>query len=115
MCVKQPPLVRVTTRCLKGIDMGSFIGEIRRSSLLITPAVDLSDLVQQYDSVLSSVLDSHTPCIERVVTKHPLAPWYTPDIKAEMAKRRKLERKWWHSRLTINRVCVCNNVKLLKN
>ena len=35
---------------------------------LISPASDLNDLVKQYDSVLSSVLDSHAPCAERVVT-----------------------------------------------
>ena len=75
--------------------------DITNSSLLILPGGDLNDLVQQYDSVLSSVLDSHAPCAERVVTIRLLALWYTPEIKAGTTKRRKLERRWRQSHLTI--------------
>ena len=71
--------------------MEKFNADIANSSLLISPASDLNDLVQQYDSVLSSVLDSHAPCAEHVVTIRPLALWYTPEIKAGKTKRRKLE------------------------
>ena len=43
--------------------MEKFNADIANSSLLISPASDLNDLVQQYDSVLSSVLDSHCQLI----------------------------------------------------
>ena len=84
VCIKKPPPVTVVTHCrkLRGIDMEKFNADIANSSLLILPASDLNDSVQQYDRVLSSVLDSHAPCAERVVTIRPLALWYTPEIKS---------------------------------
>ena len=94
--------------------MKSFIAEICKSSLLTTPAVGLSELVQQYDPVLSSVLDSYAPSIEQVVTKRPLALWYTPEIKAKNTKRRKLERKWRRSRLTIDRELYVRQCEVVK-
>ena len=46
--------------------MEKFNADIANSSLLISPASDLNDLVQQYDRVLSSVLDSHAPCADLI-------------------------------------------------
>jgi hypothetical protein len=61
--IQKPPPVRVITRCrkLKAIDMHCFNEDIVKSSLLTAPASDLTELVQQYDSVLASVLDV-CPC-----------------------------------------------------
>ena len=81
--------------------MAKFNADIANSSLLISPASDLNDLIKQHDSVLSSVLDSHAPCAECVVTIRPLAPWYIPEIRAGKTKRLKLQQRWCQSRLTI--------------
>ena len=42
------------------LSLGTLNADIANSSLLNSPASDLNDLVQQYDSVLSSVLNSQS-------------------------------------------------------
>ena len=77
---------------------------------------DLNCLVDQYDSQLSSILDSHAPLKERIVTLRPFSPWYSPEIKAEIKKRRNLEKRWRITRLTVDRdlfVAQRNTVKNL--
>ena len=59
-------------------------------------------LVERYESQLSTILDKHAPVKTRVVTVRPSSPWYTDGIKAEKVKRRKLERRWRKTKLTVN-------------
>ena len=64
---------------------------------------DVSFAVQEYNSILTGLLDKHAPVKKRVLTLRPNAAWYIDDIKQEKAKRRKLERRWRATRLTIER------------
>jgi len=117
LLVKKQPFEKIVTKCrkLKSIDVESFSKDINSSTLLtFSDHEDISDLINQYESVLASTLDHHAPIKERVVTLRPCEPWYTEDIKAEKAKRRRLERKWRETRLTVDRqiyVEQCNLVR----
>ena len=65
-------------------------------------------------SGLAYLIDKHAPVKKRVLTLRPNAAWYTDDIKQEKAKRRKLERRWRATRLTIDRqiyVEQCKHVR----
>ena len=67
--IQKPPPLKVdkTSRKLKSINANSFTEDIRQSALVKNPAPGLDDLVDQYHSVLSNILDAHPPLITRHV------------------------------------------------
>ena len=64
------------------IDSDSLCTDIRFSSLYNSPSLDLSELCDQYDSVLSSILVENAPLRKRVITVRPRAP-YSEEIKEQ--------------------------------
>ena len=88
------------THKLCNIDSDSLCTDIRSSSLYNCPSLDLSELCDQYDSVLSSILDKRAPLRKRVITIRPLPRWYSEEIKKQKVIRRRLEGQWRRSRLT---------------
>ena len=118
LLIKKPSFENIALICrkLKSINMESFQSDVACSSLVTSPKEDLAGLTSQYNSVLSSLLDSYAPAKERIITLRPSNPWYTEEIRKEKIKRRKLERTWRRSRLTIHRdlyVEQCHVVKRL--
>ena len=89
------------------------------STLFSSPACNVNDLCDQYDSELSKVVDVHAPLKTRLVTSRPSAPWYSEEIAAEKRKRRKLERPWRESGTEADKLQYadqCSRVrKLLKS
>ena len=53
------------------------------STLFSSPACNVNDLCDQYDSELSKVVDVHAPLKTRFVTSRPSVPWYSEEITAE--------------------------------
>ena len=51
----------ITSRRLKDINADSFTDDVRQSALVKNPAAGVDGLVNQYDSVLSNILDAHAP------------------------------------------------------
>ena len=92
-------------RKLKSVDISLFRSDLSNAFLKnsICHDTDVSLAVQEYNSILTGLLDKHAPVKKRVLTLRPNAAWYTDDIKQEKAKRRKLERRWRATRLTIDR------------
>jgi exonuclease III len=108
------PTKIISFRKLKKIDKDQFHDDITISSLLQSPASDLTELCNQYESVLSTILNNHAPIRSKSITVRPKAPWYTNDINENKIKRRRLERCWRRSGLTVDRqmyVDQCNVVK----
>lgn len=61
-------------------------------------------------------MERHAPLKKRILTLRPAAPWYSDEIRKEKTERRKLERCWRATRLTIDRelyVNQCNIVNTL--
>ena len=89
------------------------------STLFSSPACNVNDLCDQYDSELSKVVDVHAPLKTRLVTSRTSAPWYSEEIAAEKRKRRKLERRWRKSGTEADKLQYsdqCSRVrKLLKS
>jgi hypothetical protein len=54
----------------------------------------LIDLVNCYNSTLSSLLDKHAPLITKVLKSPKSNPWFTPTLKALKKTRRRLEHHW---------------------
>ena len=92
------PMKTIKYRKWKEIDIDALKEDITKSSLLCNPCNSLEDLVKQYNSDLSTILDSHAPEIEKRVVIHPDSSRYTEDIRKEKQKRRQLERHWRQSK-----------------
>lgn len=76
------------------------------NSVLYTSTPDLADvnsLLDQYNVVLSELIDKHAPERSRSITLRPNAPWFNDDLRALKRQRRKFERKYLSTRLEVHR------------
>ena len=48
-------------------------------------------------------MDTHVPINTKIKTLCPAAPWYTPEIHKQKIIKRRLERRWRTTRLTVDR------------
>lgn len=63
-----------------------------------------SHLVDLYDNVLLSLIDSYAPVKTKTIILRPRAAWYSNGIAECKKRRRRLERKWRRTRLLCDRV-----------
>lgn len=117
LAIKKPPNVKLTvmSRKLCNIDSDSFGADIRSSSLYNSPSLNLSELCDQNDSVLSLILDKHAPLRKRVITARPRSPWYSEEIKRQKVICRRLERRWRRSQLTSDYQSYTDQRSVVKN
>lgn len=73
------------------------------SDLYQKPADNVEELVKQYDNILRDLLDKHAPERKKKVVERSRQPWMNDKILNAKKKRRKMERKWRKSRLTVFR------------
>ena len=92
-------------RKLKTVNVSQLRTDIHNSSLLDGnhSTSDLNDLTAKYNTVLRDLLDRHAPVLKRHITVRPSAPWYNESINEQKRLRRKYERQWRESRLTVHR------------
>ena len=93
----------ITFRNWKSIDIQKFKEDILNSDLIATPAHTVCELADQYNSTLSSILNTHAPLISKQVSTKPQNPWMTPEILAAKNYRRYLERVWRRNPTPLNR------------
>ncbi|XP_076441126.1 uncharacterized protein LOC143280376 [Babylonia areolata] len=97
---KRQPVYR-TVRDIKAIDRDSFKADVQ--DMLDDLGPDLS--AQQLDDGLRGLLDRHAPATEKRVPSGHTSPWYAAvsDILRDAKKeRRRAERKWRKSGLTVD-------------
>ncbi len=100
---KPPPVVRdITFRKLDKVDIESFISDFHNSDVCKDPPRVLDDLVSQFNSTLTSLVDSHAPKKTQSMVERPIQPWFNEEIKQGKQTRRKLERKYRDSKATEN-------------
>jgi hypothetical protein len=101
---KKPASTKKTIqyRKLREINGELFIEDVMQSDLIETPASDVEALVVQYHSILSAILEKHAPMIRREVIIRPKSPWYTDDIRSAKQAKRKAERMWRKTKLTVH-------------
>ena len=85
------------------IDFSRFREDIKNLNLLDNDIASIGDLVETYNGKLASLLDNHAPVRNKIVTLRPKSPWFTPAIKEQKAKRRRLVRRWRKTKLTVDR------------
>jgi exonuclease III len=98
-----PPRKSFTFRNIKGIDTDKFKADILKSDLYTAPAKDIDEKVKQYSDVLKSLLDLHAPEKSKKVAIRERRPWMTEKIANAKKRRRRFERKWRKSKLTVHR------------
>ena len=60
--------------------------------------------VRTYNSTLADIIDNHAPQKSRIVTVRADKPWYTAELSQEKRLRRKCERKYKQSKLTVDKI-----------
>ena len=115
--VIRPPAQKKTfrTRKIRSIMLSSFKSDILKSALLSNPSDELNSLVLQYDSTLQGILDHHAPEVQRSVVLRPHAPWYSDTLRLAKQEKRRLERKWHKSGLTVHKDLYSQQCVTYKN
>ena len=99
------PRKQITYRKIKNVDLHRFCDDVTSSGLLTRsqPSSTMECLIADFENVLSTILDVHAPEKTRLITVRPSAPWLTQDVYEQKIERRRLERKWRSTGLTVHR------------
>ncbi|KAK6181763.1 hypothetical protein SNE40_009552 [Patella caerulea] len=90
-------------RNVRKINREEFIKDLANSDLCTKTPDNATDFVNLYNSVLSTLFDSHAPLRSKKIAIKPPSPWYNDSIKVEKKLRRKLEKQWKRTGLEIHR------------
>ena len=90
-------------RKLQSINMEAFKADIQNSDLIRYPKTNATELAQQYDSVLHTLINLHAPLVSKKISLKPPNPWMTPAILASKRHCRYLERVWRRNPTALNR------------
>ena len=102
--IGKPPSERklISYRKVKNININEFKDDILNSSLYSSPCDDINKLVEQYNNVLSDIIDKHAPLITKTITQHENSPWFHDEIRDAKQERRKAERLLRSSKLQVH-------------
>ncbi|XP_020907455.1 uncharacterized protein LOC110245514 [Exaiptasia diaphana] len=116
-CPRPPPSKLIlSSRNMKGIDLDNFTTGIMSSPLanIVSLSSDPSDMTEQYNTTLSSLLDEHAPLIQREITLRPNSPWFNKELRDLKQQKRQTERRYLSSGLEVHRVIyrdICKHYK----
>jgi hypothetical protein len=74
-----------------------FMSDLLPEPLITQPPSSLSDLIELYNSTLSSLFDKHAPFITTPISSRPSNPCFTPYLHGLKATRRRKEKAWKRS------------------
>ena len=94
---------KVEFRKVKGISNDEFIQDVKNSSALQNQNGTVEELVTQYDSELSAIIETHAPIQSKEVVIRPNTDFYTDDLRAAKRERRNAERKMRKTKLTLHK------------
>ena len=90
-------------RKLQSVNMETFKADIQNSDLIRYPKTNATELAQQYDSVLHTLISLHVPLVSKKTSLKPPNPRMTPGILASKRHRRYHERVWRRNLTALNR------------
>ena len=90
--------VIVKARNLNNFDFDSF--ESCLSSALLSKK---PDNVNDFNACISNVLDNYAPVCTKTIPQRPFSPWYNSAVKAAKTLKRKAERLWKKTKLTVHK------------
>ena len=101
--MKPPPLKKtVKFRKLNSIEPDVLKKSISESPLCHTPCNTLEPLVQQYQHEITNILDSLAPVKSKSFVERPLIPWINNEILDCKKQKRRLEKQWRKTKLSVH-------------
>ena len=94
---------RISYRCLKKIVPALFSEDVHRSPLNNQTTSSVDEQVLACESVLSDLIDGHASLRSSNVPDRQTALWYNDAIRAAKQDRRRCERRWRKSGLTVHK------------
>ena len=91
----------ITARKWKALDTVSMSSDIQSMLLQHFPN-DAEDAATKYNKFLSELLDKYAPSKQCDIVIRHNTPWFNQDIKAAKVLRRKLEKKYRTSGLSVD-------------
>ena len=85
------------------IDLPSFRTDIAQGLGDLDDSLPVTDLLDIYDTQLTTVLNKHAPPKEKSIVIRPQQPWFPDDHHRAKSEKRKAERLWRRTGLTVHR------------
>ena len=104
--VSKPKLPRkeITFRKIKAINSDQFKEDLTEAiNSYDVSGGSVSEAVDKYNSTVQAILDKHAPLQTNVVTVRSQPIWYCEEIHKARKEKRKAERKWRTTGLTIHK------------
>lgn len=99
----RPLKIKAMSRRFKYVNQQEFQMDLAAKFVSSTQWDNVNDLVVSYDNAVRDIVDKHAPVSGSVRSSRSVYPWYNSDIHHARRLRRKFERKWRKSRLSIDR------------
>ncbi|KAK3107491.1 hypothetical protein FSP39_015750 [Pinctada imbricata] len=116
----KPQRIRKTVsfRRYNKIAMTDLEQDLRTTLHPVSGSVD--EQLNIFESDIRDVIDKHAPLVTKEVVLRPNSPWYTDELRALKRERRKAERRWRRTKLTIHHemfldICEQSNKVLLES
>ena len=95
----------VTFRSKKKLDLAKLHNDISEcfSKIDLSTIPDINDLISKYNIPLTEIYDALAPIQSRWLKHRRYAPWYSNDLRQVKHEKRRLERKYRKSGLTVDK------------
>ncbi|XP_053405136.1 uncharacterized protein LOC128558892 [Mercenaria mercenaria] len=104
--VSKPAPIRktVTFRKMGSIDVKAFKNDLNSFTFLgqDDAVTDLDEIVNSFNSNLTLLVDKHAPVKTKTIVLRPTCPWFNEELHDAKHIKRKLERNWRRTKLTID-------------
>ena len=94
----KPQKVSSCVRNLKAMDSDSFKSDLLKEFEAMPSGDDINLAYNGFETALSKTLDKHAPSTVKYRTIRPHYPWYDDEIHKARQERRRLEKRWRHTR-----------------
>ena len=105
-----PTKKKITFRKLNNINIDSFENDIRASTFVTNPGTNIDDLARQFFD-LRTILNLHSPLMEKEIVDRSSAPWFNEECKAKKTIKRTAERRYRKHKTAINQDILNNAVE----
>ena len=92
----------VSFRRIRNISVQDFANDIKECPALNNTSMPLEELVDAYNTNLKALMDKHAPLCTKVITLRPNAPWYSDELREAKHEKRRCERTWRRTGLTVH-------------